>query len=189
VALFLYLPEHCPSLRAWTASALVPSTAYALSSDHHPIKMDWNSAFLSSGIITSLKIVKPTINNTLTTPPPLVVNISGWSWCFHCSDTPYSTWSQMPPTLLRWQYFELYRTPYSSTAFQITRGLWLAVHYINTLKSITTPGTAPYDADIRLRLPSSTSLYCPWTAYTSAHITTTAYILQTDSAHHLKMTT
>ena len=68
---------HRPPRRAWAASASVLSTAGALSSDYPPIKMDWNLAFLSSGIVTSPKMVKLTTNNIPITPRPLVANTGG----------------------------------------------------------------------------------------------------------------
>ena len=55
-------------------SVSVPSTANIPFSYYLLIKMDWNWAFLLSGIVISPKMAKLIINNILITPQSPVVN-------------------------------------------------------------------------------------------------------------------
>ena len=55
-------------------STSVPSIINIPFSYYLPIKMDWNWAFPLSGIVTSPKMAKLTINNILITPQSPVVN-------------------------------------------------------------------------------------------------------------------
>jgi hypothetical protein len=73
-ALFLSFLEHHPSLRAGAASSLIPSIAGAPSFNHPLTKTDYCSVSPLSGTATFPKTAKLTINNTLTTPQPLVAN-------------------------------------------------------------------------------------------------------------------